>query len=80
MSAAEERDNLGAFLKFADDMKEIRDHYERPVWAQTCRCGGSVEVGKGCSPAERRRIVANFYGMHVRCQAVSAEDTSGGVS
>ena len=79
MNAADERDNLGAFLKFADDLKEIRDHYERPVYSQTCRCGGSVEVGKDCPPGERRRIVANFFGMHIRCQQASTEDTTGGM-
>lgn len=70
MTDPAERDNLGAFLKFADDLKEIRDHYERPVWAQTCRCGGSIEVGKGCPPAERRRAMANFHGMHRACAAI----------
>ena len=67
MTDPAERDNLGAFLKFADDLKEIRDHYDRPAYAETCTCGATVEVGKGVDRSEQARIRRHFQGRHFRC-------------
>lgn len=67
-------DALASFLRFADQMKEIRDNYERPIWAQTCPCGGSVEVDRALPPSERKRVAANWYGMHARCTRKGGED------
>lgn len=66
-------DALTSFLKFADDMREIHERYRRPAYQETCGCGGSVEVSKEVSPAERRRVWQHFVFRHRDCTAVTEE-------
>jgi hypothetical protein len=60
-------DHLALFLRFADTVQAAWERAHRPVYAETCPCGGSVEVGRDASPAERRRIQAAFWGRHREC-------------
>lgn len=66
-SAETDLDHLGLFLQFADTVQAAWERAHRPVYAETCACGGSVEVGREATPAERRRIQAAFYGRHREC-------------
>lgn len=63
----DEQDHLDLFLKFADDMKAIYHQAERPALAATCPCGGSFEVSRHVTPAERRRAHVEFYSAHREC-------------
>lgn len=65
----EETDHLGAFLRFADAVQANTERAHRPAYAETCGCGGSVEVGRDVSRADLRRIHANFLGRHRECLA-----------
>lgn len=67
MSEQADRDALGLFLKFADDMKAIYHQAERPALAAVCPCGGSFEVSRHVTPAERRRAHVEFYSAHRGC-------------
>lgn len=60
-------DHLGIFLKFADSIQATYERAHRPVYAETCVCGSSVEVGRDVSRADLRRIHANFLGRHQYC-------------
>lgn len=60
-------DALTSFLKFADDMREIYERYNRPAWAETCACGGSIEVSKEVPNPERARMWRQWQGRHGRC-------------
>lgn len=60
-------DPLGTFLRFADAVQANAERAHRPVYAETCPCGGSVEVGRDVTAAERRRIHASFLGRHRDC-------------
>lgn len=62
-----EKDPLGAFLRFADAVQVNAERAHRPVYVETCPCGGSVEVGRDVTAAERRRIHAMFCGRHRDC-------------
>lgn len=62
-----ERDPLETFLRFADTVQANAERAHRPVYAETCSCGGTVEVGGDVAPAERRRIHATFAGRHRDC-------------
>jgi hypothetical protein len=64
-----EIDHLGLFLKFADTVQANAALLTRPVYAETCPCGGSVEVGRDAPAAERRRIWSTFIGRHQDCLA-----------
>jgi hypothetical protein len=68
-----ERDPLTTFLKFADAVQANAERAHRPAYAETCTCGGSVEVGRDVSRADLRRIHANFLGRHQECTAVGGE-------
>jgi hypothetical protein len=67
MTDSSEKDPLGAFLRFADTVQANAERAHRPVYAETCPCGGSVEVGRDATAAERRRIQATFYARHREC-------------
>lgn len=69
-------DALGTFLWFADTVQANAERAHRPVYAETCPCGGSVEVGRDATAAERRRIQATFYGRHRDCAAFAARGFS----
>jgi hypothetical protein len=58
---------LDAIIRFFDSVQAAAERATRPVYAETCCCGGSVEVGREATAAERRRIQANFLGRHMRC-------------
>lgn len=60
-------DHLGLFLQFADAVRAAHERAHRPVYAETCPCGGSVEVGRLAAGAERRRIWSTFVGRHQHC-------------
>lgn len=62
-------DHLGLFLQFADKVQAAHERAHRPAYAETCVCGGSVEVGRDASRADLRRIHANFLGRHRKCLA-----------
>lgn len=66
-------DPLGAFLRFADAVQAAHERAHRPAYAETCACGGSVEVGRDVSRADLRRIHANFLGRHRECRIPSGE-------
>lgn len=61
------RDALEAFLRFADQMQENLKHDQRPAYAETCCCGGSVELSRDVTGAERRRVSAQFFTTHRFC-------------
>jgi hypothetical protein len=63
----ERADALGTFLKFADAVQAAHERAHRPAYAETCVCGGSVEVGRDVSRADLRRIHGNFLGRHRGC-------------
>jgi hypothetical protein len=67
MSTKDETDTLGTFLAFADAVQASAERAHRPAYAETCTCGGSVEVGRDVSRADLRRIHANFLGRHRDC-------------
>jgi hypothetical protein len=67
---------LGTFLRFADTVQANAERAHRPVYAETCPCGGSVEVGRDATAAERRRIQATFYSRHRDCAAFAARGFS----
>lgn len=71
------RDALDSFLKFADDMRDIREHYERPSIEITCPCGGSLVVGRDVPAPERKRHALNFRGAHYPCTRGEAGDAGG---
>ena len=75
MSAAE-NDVLSTFIKFADAVQDGAERAHRPVYAETCPCGGSVEVGRDATAAERRRIQATFFGRHRECATFAARGFS----
>jgi hypothetical protein len=60
-------ERLDSIIGFFDAVQQAAALAVRPVYAETCCCGGSVEVGREASAAERRRIQANFLGRHLRC-------------
>jgi len=62
-----EKDMLGTFLNFADAVQAAHERAHRPAYAETCICGGAVEVGRDVSRADLRRIHANFLGRHREC-------------
>lgn len=70
-------DPLGAFLRFADAVQEAHARALRPAYAETCGCGGSVEVGREVSRADLRRIHANFLGRHRDCLTTVTPPGSG---
>ena len=63
----EQTDALGVFLSFADKLQAVHERAHRPAYAETCPCGGSIEVSRDVPAAERRRLHANFLGRHIRC-------------
>ena len=67
MSEQTDLDHLGIFLKFADSIQVTYERAHRPAYAETCGCGGSVEVGRDVSRTDLRRIHANFLGRHREC-------------
>jgi hypothetical protein len=68
----ERNDDLAAFIRFADTVQATHERAHRPAYAETCPCGGTVEVSRDVSPVERRRIHANFLSRHIRCTAAPA--------
>ena len=60
-------DHLGLFLRFADTVQAAWERAHRPVYAETCPCGGSVEISREASAPERRRIWSTFIGRHQDC-------------
>lgn len=68
-----DNDPLGTFLRFADTVQANADRAHRPVYAETCACGGTVEVGRDATRAERTRIHAQFVGRHRDCLPRAAE-------
>ena len=60
-------DRLATFLRFADAVQANAERAHRPVYAETCPCGGTVEVGRDVTAAERRRIWQQFVGRHHAC-------------
>lgn len=58
---------LDKFLRFADAVQAAHAASQRPAYAETCPCGGSIEVGQGVPAAERRRARETFLGRHHRC-------------
>lgn len=66
-------------LDYLDALRDFAQASTRPVYAETCPCGGSVEVGREATAAERRRIVANFWGRHREC-VPSAPTSQNGAS
>lgn len=60
-------DHLAIFVEFADKIQAAHERGHRPVYAETCPCGGSVEVGRDAPAAERRRIWGTFVGRHQHC-------------
>ena len=71
-----ERDPLTLFLDFADTVQANVERANRPAYAESCVCGGSVEVGKDVSRADLRRIHANFLGRHLDCTPARNEVAS----
>lgn len=59
---------LDTFLRFADAVQANAERAHRSVYAETCPCGGSVEVGREATAAERRRIQSMFWGRHQHCR------------
>ena len=70
-------DALASFLKFADQMAEIREHYDRPAYAETCTSGATVEVGRSVDRAEQARIRRHFQGRHFRCGGTDQGEVTG---
>lgn len=66
----EQADVLASFLKFADEVQANAHAATRPAYAQTCPCGGTIELSRDVPAAERRRLALNFHGMHHQCTAV----------
>lgn len=58
---------LDKFIRFADTVQANSERAHRPAYAETCACGGSVEVAREVPAAERRRIRDTFVGLHQRC-------------
>lgn len=67
-------DHLADFIRFADAAQEQAARAHRPAYAETCGCGGSVEVGKDATRADLRRIHANFLARHARCLHSTGEE------
>lgn len=62
-------DALGSFLRLADRIQEAHESRTRPAYAETCPCGGRVEVSNAVPAAERRRIHQHFAFHHRECTA-----------
>lgn len=58
---------LDKFLKFADSVQVNADRARRPIYAETCSCGGSIEIGIELSAAERKRNRESFVNRHFNC-------------
>lgn len=58
---------LAAFIRFADQMHDIREQYDRPAYAETCSCGARIEVNRVVTGAERRRLVVQWFTKHRGC-------------
>lgn len=59
--------DLDRVLDYFDSMRALVEVQNRPVYAETCSCGASVEVGREATPAERRHVRAFFQGRHRLC-------------
>lgn len=81
MSERDEQDRqdvLGHFLAFADAVQAHAERAHRPAYAETCVCGGSVEVGRDVPRADLRRMYVNFLGRHRDCTTPRTERREGG--
>lgn len=67
---AEQCDLLRTFLKFADEVQANAHAAARPAYAQTCPCGGTIELSRDVPAADRRRLANNFHGLHQQCTRV----------
>lgn len=63
----EHNEQLTAVLNYFDSVKAFAEAAHRPVFAASCPCGATIEVGRDAAAAERRRIHANWFGLHQHC-------------
>ena len=60
-------DLLDRLIGYIDSLQDLANTREVPAYAETCPCGGSVEVAQGVPAAERRRVHVQFVGRHHAC-------------
>jgi hypothetical protein len=60
-------DYLDRLCKVIDATVEATEIRHRPAYAETCVCGGSVEVGHEVTRADLRRMHAHFVSRHMQC-------------
>ena len=61
------RSLLEKFLDYADTLEALMGARVRPAYAETCRCGGQVEIGADVPSRERARLTAAFHARHAAC-------------
>lgn len=71
---AEQRSALDKFLAYADRLDDLMGARVRPAYAETCPCGGSVEVGADVPARERGRLTIAFYARHQHCAQERVRD------
>ena len=66
------RSPLEQFLAYADKLDDLMGARVRPAYAETCPCGGSVEVGADVPARERARLTGAFHARHRQCTEVTS--------
>ncbi|WP_109507323.1 hypothetical protein [Nocardioides speluncae] len=64
------RSDVERFLDHLDYLEKVINAAAvqvRPAYAETCSCGGTVEISREIPATERRRMYREFYGRHLRC-------------
>lgn len=59
--------DLETFLNFADKIQDAYERANRPAYAETCSCGGTIAIDRSVPPVERRRMWTHFQGRHRDC-------------
>lgn len=67
-------DRVDAMIDYLDKIAALAENYEVPAYAESCRCGGSITIGKDTSMAERRRMWGAFVAQHSECPPVAVEE------
>lgn len=60
-------DVLGRFIHYADRLDEIMGARTRDAYAETCCCGGSVQIGVDVPARERSQLARHFIARHQHC-------------
>ena len=68
MSAIKD-DPLGGLLDYFDQVVAMTERADRPVYAESCSCGASIEIRNAVPASERRRMHGSFLARHGRCMA-----------